>query len=545
MLCGCMYLQPHAQSLADAIKAFRYERYQQAEQTLKQLTRQEPTQIANWYWLVRTALTRNDTTGATAYAGAIPAELKEQPYYKVIEGSIALAKGDTVKANTDFETALGTGKKKDPFVQIAIAEAEVGEEKGNLGYAFTLLTEAARKEKKNPVIFLTSGDAYRKMYNGSEAFRNYQLASELDPKDPVALYKIGKIYQAQNNEPVYAEYYSKAIEADPDFGPVYYQLYLAAYYKDVHKAMEYLQKYLLHTDPDIKNKYLLTDLYYVSKKYGEAIHEADQLIATEGKLAKPRIYKLLAYSYDALNNTTAAEENLKKYFAAENDTSYAAKDFELMGSIAEKKKQFTDAAIWYEKAAILEKDAIQKTSIARKLASFYKAQKQYDRQAYWMRELFTLSPDKLTNVDIFSWGVANYNAHNYTMADSVFSVYEQKYPEQSFGYYWRARSNAAMDTAMETGIAIPHYEELIKVGMKDSANTNTRKWLIQAYGYIAAFKVNKEKQYNAALDCYDRILQLDPGNTDAGKYKVLLEKMIETKPVDNNNSKPSDTSRNQ
>lgn len=547
-LCGGMYMQSNSQSLADAVKDYRYERYQRAEQTLQQLTKQEPAQISNWYWLVRTELGKNDIQKASSVLSTIPADLNGQPYYKIIEGSIALAKGDTVTAKNDFEAAIGTGRKKDALVQIAVAEAEIGADKGNLQYAMDLLTEATRKEKKNPALYIAMGDAYRKLYNGSEAFRNYQQAAELDSKDPVVFYKIGKIYQTQNNEPVFTEYYSKAIEADPDYGPVYYQLYLAAYYKDVNKAMEYLQKYIAHTDPDIKNKYLLTDLYYVSKKYNEAINEANQLVTAEGKEAKPRIYKLLAYSYDALNNNTAAEENMKKYFASENDTNYAAKDFELMGSIAEKKQQITDAATWYEKAAMMEKDSIQKADIARKLSSFYKAQKLYDKQAHWMGELYTLAPAKLTNVDIFSWGVANYNAHDYKMADSVFAIYEEKYPDQSFGYYWRARSNAAMDTAMETGIAIPHYEELIKVGMKDSANANTRKWLIQAYGYIAAFKVNKEKQYNDALECYDKILQLDPGNNDAEKYKGILEKMIETKPADNSansNSKPSDTTKNQ
>jgi tetratricopeptide (TPR) repeat protein len=548
-LFGGMYMQSFSQSLADAVKDYRYERYQRAEQTLNQLTKQEPAQISNWYWLVRTELSKNDVQQAGKVLASVPADLTNQPYYKIIQGSIALAKGDSVTAKNNFEAAIGTARKKDPLVQIAVAEAEIDADKGNLPYALDLLAEAAKKEKKNPAIYLAIGDAYRKLYNGSEAFRNYQLASELNPKDPVVFYKIGKIYQTQNNEPVFTEYYSKAIEADPDYGPVYYQLYLAAYYKDVNKAMEYLQKYIAHTDPDIKNKYLLTDLYYVSKKYNEAINEAGQLVAAEGKQAKPRIYKLLAYSYDALNNNNAAEENLKKYFAAENDTNYAAKDFELMGSIAEKKKQLADAAVWYEKAALLEKDPAQKTDIARKLASFYKAQKLYEKQAHWMGELYTLAPAKLTNVDIFSWGVANYNAHDYKMADSVFAIYEQKYPEQSFGYYWRARSNAAIDTAMETGIAVPHYEELIKVGMKDSANANTRKWLIQAYGYIAAFKVNKEKQYDEALNCYDKILQLDPGNNDAEKYKGILEKMIETKPTDNggnnNSSKPSDTSKNQ
>jgi tetratricopeptide (TPR) repeat protein len=311
---------------------------------------------------------------------------------------------------------------------------------------------------------------------------------------------------------------------------VYYQLYLASYYKDVNKALGYLQNYITHSDPDIKNDYLLTDLYYVSKKYTEAIQKANELITATANKPKPRIYKLLAYSYDAENNNQLAEESLKKYFSAENDSNYVASDFELMAKISTAKKEEAEAAIWYEKAVQVEKETAKKTAVVKKLAQFYKTQKAYNKQAYWYQQLYQLDSTSLNNVDIFSWGVANYNAQQYPMADSVFAIYEKKYPEQSFGYYWRARSNAAMDTAMETGIAIPHYEDLIKVGMKDSSNATTKKWLIQAYGYIAAFKVNKEKKYDDALSCYDKILELDPGNNDAEKYKAILEKMMEAQP---------------
>ncbi|MES2005269.1 MAG: tetratricopeptide repeat protein [Bacteroidota bacterium] len=530
LFASVLFTTGFAQSLQDATRLYRHERYTSAENSLLQLTRQNPQQIEPWYWLVRAELAKNEKDKAVHTLKSIPTQLQGQALYKVLEGSIALENIDTVKALAAFTDALGNAKKKDPAIQLAIAEANIDANKGNLLYAIDLLTEAAKKDKKNPAILIAKGDAFRKLYNGSEAFRNYQDALELDKNDPVVNYKIGKIYQTQNNDAVYTEYYENAIKADPDFAPVYYQLYYANYFKDVNKALEYLQKFIAHSDPDTKNDYLLTDLYFVSKKYTEAIQEAGKIIATEKNHTKPRIYKLLAYSYDALNNNAKAEENLKTYFSNENDSNYSAKDFELMASISEKNNQPADAAIWYEKALQLEKDKTQKTTLVKKLAGFYKSQKQYDKQAYWYEQLYSISPENLSNVDVFNWGVANYNAQQYPMADSVFAIYTNKYPEQSFGYYWRARSNAAIDTAMETGIAIPHYENLIKVGLKDSANKTTRKWLIQAYGYIAAYKVNKEKQFDEALACYDKILQLDPGNTDAEKYKGILEKMAETKP---------------
>ena len=289
-----------------------------------------------------------------------------------------------------------------------------------------------------------------------------------------------------------------------------------------------MDKFIALSDPGVKNNYLLTDQYFVSRKYNEAISEAKKIISIESAKTKPRIYKLLAFSYDALKDGRNAEENLKLYFEKADDSLYTPDDFELMAKIAETNKEDSMVSIWYEKALTLQPDPKKKADIVKKIIAVDKKLKLYDKQAYWFGQL-RLLPAEMSNVDIFNWGVANYNAKDYVAADSVFGIYATKYPEQSFGYYWRARSNAAMDTAMETGIAIPHYENLIRVASKDSLNANNKKWLIQAYGYIAAFKVNTEKKYDDALVYYDKILQLDPGNNDAEKYKEILEKMIESK----------------
>ncbi len=529
-------LSVSAQTTADGIKAFRYEKLMSAEKVLSQVVKQTPEDVTARYWLVRSFLNRNELKNAEMIVSSAPVGIQNQPLYKVIQGALLLHKGDTVTARSDFEMALGTSRKKDPAIQFAIAEVNIEAQKGNIMYAIDMLDEAIKRDKKNAALYSAKGDAYRRLLNGSDAFRNYQVAAELDPSSPVNYYKIGKIYQTQNNDAIFTGYYADAIKADPEFAPVYFQLYYYFYYKDVNKALENLQKYIAHSDPDKKNAYLLTDLYFVSKKYNEAINQAKATIEADNGHPKPRIYKLLAYSYDALNDNKSAEDNLKTYFSKESDSNYAAKDFELMAKIATNNKQDDQAAIWYEKAYQLEKNNTEKVEMVRKLAQFNKAHKQYDKQAYWYDQLYALKAD-MTNVDIFNWGIANYNAHNYLMADSVFGMYETKYPEQSFGYYWRAKSNAAIDTAMETGVAIPHYENLIRVGLRDTANANTRKWLIQAYGYIAAYKVNKEKMYKDALTCYDKILSLDPGNNDAEKYKSILEKIIETNPVKPDNNK--------
>lgn len=515
-----------SQTAQDGEKLYRHERYGSATQALASAVRTDPNDINAWYWLVRSCQENNAPAEAVRYFNSIPPALNGQPLYQVTRGRIELQDNDTVAARNDFIAALGTSRKKDPAIQIAIAEANIDLDKGNLYFALEQLANAEKRDAKNPELFIARGDAFRRLYDGSEAFRNFQRASELDPKDPVPYYKIGKIYQTQNNHDVFTSYYDKAIQADPTFGPVYYQLYYYYYFRDVNKAGDYLARFIANTDPSVENDYLQTDLYYVSGKYNEAIQGATRLQQRDGAKAAPRLYKLLAYSYDGVNNNALAEQNLKKYFDVAGDTSFTAEDFELMGKLSGLDKRDDEADLWYEKAFLVQKDTTKKTVLARKLIAAGKAAKRYDKQYHWFDELYKLKAP-MTNVDIFNWGLAGFNAKNYVLADSIFAMYVAKYPDQTYGYYWRARSNAAIDTAMETGIAIPHYENLIRVAEKDTADASNRKWLIQAYGYIAAYKVNKEKLYTDALAYYDKILQLDPVNADAEKYKDILEKRIE------------------
>ncbi len=521
-----------AQTTEEGIRQYRYERYTSASNTLQKVITQSPGDINAWYWLVRSYQQDNEPAKAELTFTKIPYTLFDNPYYHIIKGRLQLQKGDTVMAAKEWVAALGTARKKDPAIQLAIAEANVELDKGNLNFAISMADEALRRDNNNPAIYMAKGDAYRKLYNASESYRNYGKASELANADPVAYYKLGKIYQAQNNASVFLGYYDKAIAADPGFGPVYFQMYYYNYYNDLQEAEQNLKKYLANMDPDPKSDYLLTDLYYVSKKYGQSIAEANKLLAREGDKAKPRLYKLLAFSQEALNDTLNAYTNMKTYLEKTPDTAYRSEDFIALARLADKNQLNEEAMAWYEKAVSLEKDPSKKADLDRKLIAYFKKNKNYQQQAYWYNQLNLLHAP-MTNVDLFNWGLATYNAMDYPMADSIFGMYASKYPDQTFGYYWRARSNAAIDTAMETGIAIPHYEDLIKVAEKDTLNANNRKWLIQAYGYIAAFKVNKEKQYNDALAYYDKILALDPANGDAEKYKDILEKIIDSKSTAN------------
>jgi tetratricopeptide (TPR) repeat protein len=267
----------------------------------------------------------------------------------------------------------------------------------------------------------------------------------------------------------------------------------------------------------------VTDLLYSSRKYQEAIQKAQQLIGQQGGVSEPRLYKLIAYSYKELHDSAKALDFMQEYFRKQNDTGFVVKDYETIGEIYDMLNKPDSAVTYYVKAGTMEKDSVQHRAYAKKLAGLYKKQKDYSNQALWLGMYYD-GNTKATNLDLFNWGLAYYMAKEFPMADSVFGLYETKYPEQDFGYYWRARSDAAIDTAMETGMAVPHYLKLIDIAGKDTANRTNRKHLIESYGYIAAYKANTQKDYAGAIDYFGKLLELDPANTDARRYIEILKK---------------------
>jgi tetratricopeptide (TPR) repeat protein len=324
---------------------------------------------------------------------------------------------------------------------------------------------------------------------------------------------------------MYLKYFNEATEADALYGPAWYELYYHYYFRDVNKAMDCLDHYIAASDASVANDYLVTDLLYASRKYAAAIDRAQRLIAQQGKVTEPRLYKLIAYSYKEEHDSLKALDYMKQYFREQQDTGFVVKDYSTMGEIYASLGQSDSAVGYFVKAGNLEKDSAARVDYAKKLAGLYKAQKDYANQALWLGRYYS-GNGRATNLDLFNWGLAHYMAKEYVNADSVFGVYETKYPEQDFGYYWRARCDVAIDTAMTTGMAISQYTKLIEIDAKDTVNKTNRKHLIEAYGYIAAYKANTEKDYAGSIDYFGRLLTLDPGNADAARYIVILKKNL-------------------
>jgi tetratricopeptide (TPR) repeat protein len=518
-----------AQSLEEGNKALYYERYATAEQNFRQALKQDANNAAAWYGIAEALLNEEHADQASNELTKAPATVQNEPYFKVAEGAVLLNQGKQAEAMNYFNQALDDTKQKDEAILAAVARANIEAEKGDLNLAIDLLNKAIKRDKHNASLYVSLGDAYLKQQKGSEAYKAYEDALDEDKNFAAAYHRIGEIFLTQKNPELYVDYFKKAVAADPNYAPALYRLYAYEFYHDPAQALNYYKQYSSKSDGSIRNAYDLADLLYLNKQYNDAIARANDIMAKEGDSVQPRLYKLIGYSYAASKDTSKAIDYMQQYFARQTDTGFVAKDFISMGEFyASRPGDDSLAMVYYAKGVALEKDSTQLNGYYKKLADLAKNQKDYRSEAEWLGKYYA-SNDRASNIDLFNWGLAHYRAEQYAEADSVFGLYVAKYPEQSFGYYWQAKSKALQDKEMKDGLAVDAYKKLIEVLEKTPNDPNYKKWIVDAYGYLAAYEANTEQNYAEAKGYFEKVLEVDPENADAKKYIDLLDKSLADK----------------
>jgi tetratricopeptide (TPR) repeat protein len=517
-----------AQNLEQIKDLLDNERYASAENMLEEKLQQQPAEPELNYLMVKAYLGQHKTGDVQKFVEinlATAVANETLPMNQAAYGRYLLSAGRVAEAETVFNRLLEVKQnKKDELLLLAIAEALIDEKTGSAVKALEVLDLAAKRDKKNAAVDILKGNAYRKAGDASNAFLAYKEALEKDPASVKAHYLMGKIFVTQKNSEIYMEHFMKAYQLDSTYVPVLDELYDHYYHRDIREAKKYLQKYIAHADRSAENDYRWTDMLYLSGEYDAAIAAAKRLLGAERDSVQPRLYKLIAYSYQETGDSLQAKDYLEAYFAKEDSSKWIAPDFEFRARLAAKiSGEEEKAVVYYIRAAELDSLMENKLKYAVQIADLAKKTKNYPLQANWLGKVYEWKKNS-SNVDLFYWGVAHYNAKEYIQADTIFARYTEKYPEHIHGYYWRAQINAAIDTNMEAGLAVPHFEKMIEIGEKDKAVN--KAMLIKAYAYLGGYEANIKKAYAKSLTWFEKFLEADPANSDAAKYVDLLKKWI-------------------
>ena len=518
------FFSTFAQNINSAEDLLYYNKFESAENVLNQVIKDDPQNAEAWYLL---SVVQDNTDDQVEFKNVLqnaPSNIKDDPYYLVAAGKILLDESNVQEAEKYFYQALEKTKYKKPEILLAVAKAKIVSEKGDANQAIDLLNRAIKKDKHNAELYNELGKAYRKLNNGTEAYKAFMQAIEVDKNFAESYYQTGMIFRTQNNSDLYLEYFNKAIQADPKYAPAYYQLYFHHYFRNVNTARDYLEKYIALSDHKIENDYDYVDILYLTKDYAKAIDLAKKIIETDKDKTPARIYKLIAYSYQETNDHAKSFDYIHQYFDIAPDSIMIAKDFILLAELYVERQKPDSAMFFYEVGAQLERDTSSIIKYYKTLSDLAKQQKDYEHRATWLGKYYTLNK-KSTNVDLFNWGLSWFQAGNYEEADSVFGMYSEKYPDQVFGYYWRGRSSAAIDSTMEKGLAIPYYSKVIEIGETDTTG-KSKTQLVEAYGYLAGYEANQHKDFAKAIEYFEKLLMLDPGNEQAKKNMQILKNAL-------------------
>lgn len=525
-----VFVQPvFAQSLEEGKKFMYYERYNSAKDIFAQLVAAKPNDVQANYWLGQAYLGLEDVANAKkTYQNALTVN-NNAPLLLVGMGQIELMENKTADARNRFETALSLTKNKDLEVLHAVGRANVNAKNGDYAYAVEKLQMATQlKNFKDPLVYVTLGDAYRKMIDGGNAVVAYKNALNLNPTLAAARHREGLIYETQKNREYFLPAYEDAVRMDGSYGPALYSLYAYWYYRDVARAEDYLNRYIAAIDQDPQNDYYRIDLKYASKQYSQAIQESDALINKLGPdVVKPRIYRLKAYSYFALSDFVNAKAQQDIFFSKAKPEEIVPRDYLLMGDIfANINGREADAYAAYEKAMELDTVAENKQDYMQRAIDLSKKMKDKKAIAYWQEKAYKAKPNP-SNVDLYNLGRTFFDAGDadfsyYAKADSVFAIYTEKYPEQPYGWYWRGRTNWSIDTTMEMGMANPHFEKFIQVASMDKDSVALKPQIKVAYKYFIGYEIFVKKDYPKAIEYCDRILAIDPNDKEASEYKTRL-----------------------
>jgi Flp pilus assembly protein TadD len=530
-----------AQTVDDGKKFLNYEKYMSAQSVFSKLVAANPNDIETVYWLGQTYIENEDNNDTAAAKALYQKTLQANPNAPLLivgMGEIDLMEGRKEDARNKFETAISISKKKDVApILTAVGRANIDVKGGDMVYAIDKLNQAADKDKKNVDIQTLLGDAYRRLIDGANATIAYQNALAIDPKSGRADFMIGRIYETQGygQEPLYMRYYNAAIDADPNFAPVYYWLYQYYYQRDVNKSREYLDKYIAVADPEPKNCYYLASILYASKLYNDAISKANDCIAKDSKKPYPNLYGIKAYAYDKMGDSINAKANFEQFFALANPDKIGPNDYATYGRIllknpskdaADSASNDTLATTYIDKGIALDTSMSDKLDIIKSTAESLVAAKRYGEAAKWYTKALYLKKD-YGKVDLYYAGYNDYRAGNYQGADSVFGLYMQKYADDIFGSYMRARANEGIDTAGSLGLAKPFYQKVIELADSSQEKTATIKaYETTAYRYMVAYSYNIQHNTPSAIEWNAKILVLDPADVQA----LANDKALRAKP---------------
>ena len=545
----------NAQSIREGMNHLYTDRFQSAITVFQKLIAVNPNNIEAIYWLGQTYLNMDDNEAARQlYDNALVVNANA-PLLLVGKGHVLLLDNKLSEARQNFETAISRSRGKkgdDPFIQNAIAMANIDSKKGDYKYAVDLLEAAVLKEPKNADYFLNLGNAYRKAKPGEagDVYKNYQKALEINPNFGYAYLRLAKIFETQPNWDLVLQNLNDAVSKEPGFSLAYYELFYYYWWHkhDYDKAEAMLNKFIEsrpNEDPTEGN-YLYSQLCWGRKDYDCAIEKAESVARSMGAKIKPRVFRQLAYSYLGKKDYANAKKNIDEFFRKSKDGPIP-EDFKLKADILDSMGAGDDEIykVFVEGAA-LDTVLQSKIDFLNRGVDFFKTKGNKYKEADMRMVIYNTrtKPNPAVFVNI---GILYSQAGELNKADSLFATYNIAFPDSIYGYDWRGRVNFTMDTTMTVEPYISNlvqsYQKMLDIATTDKIRFKSQG--IRAALTLAGYYNNIKRDVTSAINIVQKGLEFDSTNVNLKKTREDLERIQQQSqpPKKSNGSSPKPTGK--
>jgi tetratricopeptide (TPR) repeat protein len=595
LLAGLMttlVIRTQAQDLSSATLLTRSEQYDKADAMFQELIKKEPTNSRNYFFLgenyladyfadtISNSLTVAAKSAREVYQKGVSANPNDPLNYTGL-AKVAYYLDDektAVEMRTKARSLLPAYKNIKKIVPPApeyafalakIAESYIKDDKVDTSLALPLIREAIKIDNKNRDVYLTAGDIYILVNDGSKAISMYNQAQFADPMSPTANMKIGYIYVKGRSLQSAIPYFEEAIKLNDTYAPAYRelgQLYLMG--QRFEQSKEYFKKYLDLTSGNIPAKSKYVNALFFAKDYDGVIKNVEEIFLVDksrtymNRIAGYSCYEKNPPDYDkalsymeTLFKTVAPERIIKKdyYYLArillKKNQNYPKMldelnslktqldkektKYNISTNFNEKTKAKANVENLTARVAKLENDVAaadveidrafeayakvlaykpDDKTVLNEMANNYYNYKRYDGAAKTWALL--IDPAKENTEDYMRIGRAYYSGEQYKSADSVFTIVVTKSPEYVPGYLFIARTYSKMDPDTKQGLAKPKFEKLIDVAKSDSSKYESE--MMEAFGYLSYYSMMTDN-YVRSKEYYNRMITLDANNKE---YKI-------------------------
>jgi len=494
-------------------------------QATKALYQKAATELGNNAWILV----------GTAHVQLL--EAGEKADLNAIKQTLEVAITSTLNTKGKFK-----GKPSQDIVNaIGYIHSEVPSSVGDHRYAIDKLKETISAYEGTPVLptmFVNLGINYLKLggENGGEAVTAFLESINRDPQNAYPYYRIGKVYQTQNNLESLDEYFKKSLSADPKFAPTYFALYQYYADKNTETAKTNLDLFLQHADKDPALDIFNADYLFRAGQYDASLAKVKEMEASIGIKALPRIGVLLAYNYDRKGDSVQAKTYIEQFITTSASDKVLNTDYELAVKVLSKFSG-NEAVL----AGLLEKAIASDTAKANQLkyyklgADMFEKSNMYVDALKWNTKYFNLRgiKDELYYYKLTS---VAYNAKDGLATTEIAKQYIAAFPERQNGYSFNVKGAQLIDTANKLGILFQAATVQNEFMLKDPVKY--KQGLVNTY-YLMMGYFNEMKDLEKAIGMCDKVLELMPGEAQTVKIKESLVKNWEILKKMQGNQKPA------